>query len=805
MCKAKSIYGPTLAILRALVARLNWEFILPSLLLVGVSAARLKNGFLPLHDSMQVFHIFYFYYADFYFFDEVPDWLPYCSLGLSGDFFHLAAISPANYFCLILGKLLHVQQVLVLFKLSELIEQLFFLMGVFLLSRCFFLNRCTVLLVCLGTALSIDWYSQIWWNLRIYYLFPLGLYLVVQFFDRKNPCFLWLAGLTFIGALIGNLPYYAPLWLFQLMVFAVCYGWNKGDAWRSLLTRSRAHFASLGAFLVAAASYLYVALPCMNNVALVTPEGRDPDHMVVGLNHFLTRAGPYNFGELLNQLVIGWPIRIDQNGHFSPDQTIYVGLLPLFFALWAIWWVRSRAFLAMAALFLATLGLTSGGLAAACAYFFPGMQLFRYLYFLFSFCKVLLLIVAGFGIDHFLRAVQRRHVAWAALALMLVADLFVHYEYFAAFFQIVLRDPSKVPIHMAAFSLRVFVYLGGMGLVILCDRLSPPEPTTSETQKDAPALRARLALRSALVCCYLLDLLFFNAVLDFISPTRPNDDPALDCFSLRRFDYQEERGPEPTAGPARDGYVLMNELLLFRSQLNQTTYGFLEYDACGSSYFTVVMSPGVSRLIQTAQDPPKFFGVLGCESRTLDSKPSVLFGCGTPKLRLVARARYTGGVDEAAALVRETTSFPDVVILQGDEQHGSTTGSAAEGDRSLGTVKVKEFRANEIKIEAEVAGTESVWLVYADAYHPEWHATVNGQPAAVEVANLAFKSVRLLPGTNVVQFQFRSDSPFRKSCLLLAAGFSFCLVLGIGFVIALFSPGISSTRCIVDEADLMAG
>ena len=54
-------------------------------------------------------------------------------------------------------------------------------------------------------------------------------------------------------------------------------------------------------------------------------------------------------------------------------------------------------------------------------------------------------------------------------------------------------------------------------------------------------------------------------------------------------------------------------------------------------------------------------------------------------------------------------------------------------------------------------------MLYADAWHPGWEATVNGRRVPVRRGNLAYKAVQLEAGENVVRFRFRD--PVRLAAL----------------------------------------
>ena len=42
----------------------------------------------------------------------------------------------------------------------------------------------------------------------------------------------------------------------------------------------------------------------------------------------------------------------------------------------------------------------------------------------------------------------------------------------------------------------------------------------------------------------------------------------------------------------------------------------------------------------------------------------------------------------------------------------------------------------------------------SDVYHPDWQATVDGQPTAIDVANYAFRGVYIQPGRHEVVMRF---------------------------------------------------
>ena len=67
-------------------------------------------------------------------------------------------------------------------------------------------------------------------------------------------------------------------------------------------------------------------------------------------------------------------------------------------------------------------------------------------------------------------------------------------------------------------------------------------------------------------------------------------------------------------------------------------------------------------------------------------------------------------------------------------------------------VAVTDFGVNRLICETKF--TRPVFLVYNDAYHPDWRVWVNGRPSRLFRANGAFKGVALPPGPNKILWAF---------------------------------------------------
>jgi len=103
-------------------------------------------------------------------------------------------------------------------------------------------------------------------------------------------------------------------------------------------------------------------------------------------------------------------------------------------------------------------------------------------------------------------------------------------------------------------------------------------------------------------------------------------------------------------------------------------------------------------------------------------------------------------------LIRD--GWPDIdprrtVLL---EQPPSTPPRSADAKPAAGSARIERYANTQIDIEAEAP--DGGFLVLNDAWHPWWHAEVDGGPAVILKANVLFRAVAIGPGIHRVHFAF---------------------------------------------------
>jgi hypothetical protein len=475
----------------------------------------------------------------------------------------------------------------------------------------------------------------------------------------------------------------------------------------------------------------------------------------------------------------GWPI--------FTEFVMYVGLLPWPLALWACLYVRKAYFIAiLAPLYVLALCAYSELGATAIYYAFPLFRFFRPVQYSACIIPLFLLLAAGFGLDDLLEKGRKKQltflvgaiVAWGLLAVVVLPlfwpflGLHPHLNFPQLF-----ANSSAV-----FFLLRIAAYMAGLWALWRFRG----ESSRSLTGDQAPPSQKLFGV--VVVLCLAFDLLLFRLMVTAEYSTIPPGEESLVRARPLRF-VPERTDPYvvrffPQGGGPVAVYVLQHQLD--------------EIDAAVSMNRPLLVAAGVHDLMSARhyQLPERFLFVANSEAREkLLQEPThsgmndpwlaAVIASNGPKLRVCFDATFAGDHDTARRLAAEATEI-GTVLLEGMPPEVPPSRVAAP---AKGHAEVVGFSANDLTVQVDVKGDRPGWLVYADGFHPDWTATVNGAPVETLRANLAFKAVPVPPGRSTVHWHF--GKPLRVSLAYGLMALGVCLaILGLasvaGCVLGLF-------------------
>jgi hypothetical protein len=761
------------------------DYVVLLLLLILNHLPIFQRQVVPVDDGMYIFHIFHYNYSEFLFSGELARWLPYGMYGVPSAFDQLICLSPMCYLVGFVGAVVGTRNVVLLFKIAILGEKFLFVTGLYLLTRTVYTNRLVRLLTCSVAILAITWFTQFWFDWRIYYLLPYSLYFLVQFFRQQRAVFLWAAGLTAIASSLGNLIYFAPLLLFILTVFCSVMAFDGWRAFRALVRPSWSNVAGLAAFAFCATAYCWQASHCLDDVALMAG-GRDPKTAVVPLQTFLT-YGPPADSQILTSFLTGWP-------PYS-GTTLYIGLLPLFCALWGVFHSRATVFWSFLTVALALIVLSLGGMTARLIYFFPAMSLFRHIGLVYGPVRLMLLLCGGFGLEGLITCATTsaelaprgllRYLPAVVLAAVIPLDLWSAkaLEDFTAHWGVTALTPNDLNFLMVCGRFGLYLVLAAGVLVLI--RFGYLQRTFWQ---------AWAAVGLSLVL--LADVGSFRYLNHITMPQVPEDTVhSLKLYRARPLSFCDRRCDSPTDPIAIAAH---RQYKAFRSPAGHDTYtmayNFLQFDPSYPRFRTDQLSQKAQQLLLARGGKPKqwpddaflppndpwLLNALGCSGSKVQITSQVLPVAG-PSLQGFDTVRKLP--PSSQCLLLRVHSEKELRTLQAETPNNLTEntldlplGAACEPPEDAspppcaGTVEVLHFSANALALKANVLGQDPCWLSYADSWHKDWRCTVNGAPAKIVEANGAFKAIRLAPGESVIRFRFEGGVRYPLSFVLAGIG-----------------------------------
>jgi hypothetical protein len=783
------------------------------LLLFTLRLVLVLDNRIPMgHDTFQYLQLQYnVFFNEVALNGNVPRWLPFMTHGTVSNTWMIISQGLLTSALVPFVRFLQRINFFYIFQASLLFDELVLLVGCILLAKRYFKSVATILFVASSVTFTAVSSTQIWWDFHLIYLFPLTLYCLDRALREVSAQHLFLGGLFSVGMLLGNPPYCGAIFAFSMSVLGltICiYSVSQtsgqlkrfflGFRWRHLL----AMVVPCGLAMIV---LLFVRQGIEDVVAYNT--GRSADWSVNSVRDFLGHGGYVNLHKYLEFV---------SRGSNNIDNTIYAGLLLVPFIVLTLLRVRSR----LSYVFGTTtviMALFSAGLFVPLVFYycFPFAKYYRHIGLIAPLVKVFAIFYAGFGFDLFWRRLRDfRHdlpqgtagkngINLCILsAVMLYIFIFALAERFIVFsiFDFGLWSRCRTENQFCASQAQIcsvmdqVLVISAFFMMLLLAALRWPK-------------RARL-IGLILISTHLIDVGSFKVQSEYRRVPRVNKDVvslfraheyafcgrrSQDYFSNERFCklvpflFYEDKRPFDTNQPAdvvgKYGVQYWSiDCFLF---LDPVSHIFrTEYWLKGIDAFYRAWTPVSARVPYHAGFPipeaAAFKNLCGYHFPKLQlfSKIHVV-STEEDVAEVLANSDFRGGVLLSSYLGSELprTGVP-VVIGPVDDIALQANERIAEAD-----VSAQEFTFNKVTVLVNNDTGIDAMLYYADAWHPKWHAYVDGKPVFIFKSNLGYKSVIIPPGESEVVFEFGDAATKLLFHAIVAIGICvFCCVIYCIFV-----------------------
>ncbi len=717
------------------------------LLLVGLVLAsfaflvadrRLPRG----HDAFLSYAVGYFESCHASRGGGAPYWNPYLAQGsepaASVPLGLLPALWPAS------GRWFNGMNGLALYFFGFVLSELLLLSGTWMLARRHFADPRTVFFVCAAVLGGSLWIDQAG-NVAFVVSLPLLICWIRDFLEKASRLKLCLA--AHLLCLLLTQGYAGLLSALVLAIYFAMDALLFPRRWKAWLRGIRPRWTDLAwAGAIASALALPLAGVRRSDETIFASAGRSAGGSV-GLDSFLTYGGQLN------------PLRyLDALAGLSPsiDVTVFCGTMTAGLALLALILRPGREVLHLLAVGILVLLFSTGflGLVAALAYAgFPPMSYFRHVTLGATFVRFLLAFAAGYGFERLIvgrlrgdRRVAAFGVAAAVLASGLAVLALVPREAVASIMKVLETGHP-------GFGFRHEMTAGPWGNLVLgaaalAAAVLAAALWLARSGRLAPAPLAACVLVASTLHLFAWKLSMFHLKTIRMTPEQ---------HAMQRIGplpYLPRRTADPATSPRYAS--LAPKLWPYGTEHSLSDPYFLMDLPVPRSRITSWQRP-LDDLLRAWAGPAPVWS--DNRLRLPDTHPAIprVVGLTADKLQVFRRAHAVPAGEETARLLRHPDFRGDLLFVPGA---GPPPADLSANDRLPAPCEVVEFDANHIVVRTEAP--EGAWLSYADVWHPRWKATVNGRPAVVARANLAYKAVPLRAGANEVAFRFEPE-PARKA------------------------------------------
>ncbi|HZE96301.1 MAG TPA: hypothetical protein VE981_04710 [Planctomycetota bacterium] len=734
------------------------------------------------HDSLDVYVIAHLFSTQSAQGGGLLAWFPYSTHGVLSSW-HVGFLGFVHIALLGAGALTRACNAVPLFHLAMLFEDVVLLLGTWRLSRVFLRSGASKFLVTVSVVGSSWWMQQLWHNHRPAYAIPLVLSLFHDFLEEGRRSRLFLAVNLLFLQLLGNLPYVAVMVHVMVGAYLILYVGlfrrRLGPLWARIRPRPQDALWLLPNLLVLGC--LYTTLTSGTREIAFAVHGRQADG-TVPLTEFLTFSGgldPVRYADLL--------VGVNPGVDFS----LYCGVAILPFAVLAPVLRPTRAVLFFVVCFLLALLLSLGYLSAVGmpAYLLPPVRLFRYISLTSTHTRLPLCFLAGFGLDAFVRLRGRAPTSIRRLALAMTTLGFVCGLYFLTF-ATGRQDGPEVGRFLqgneqsADALARAFGGAGALALLtaaLLFTYIRHPGHLQ--------------AVAAALVILNAVDMARWRVGL-----TRDRTKSlTADEYAAQRLDalpYVPRRS-EASGDPRR--LRVFDRVELAKGTSYDTIENYYHRDLPASEFYASHWMLPFDRLLRAYAATPIDRGPSPSPLILLPPFPPIkapydrIMGKARDKLQVFATAHAPASDQETADLMNRPGYSGDVLFVDPGSGGGPGRGPipAPGADEHLDVaVETLSFDGNHLRVRTRAS--KGAWLLYCDAWHSHWSATVNGHEVPLARAFLAYKAVPLEEGENTVEF--RMDSALRLWTFRVAALNAALWVAGIAVLAAASLGALDGVR-----------
>ena len=769
------------------------------------------SGKIPFgHDGFQYFILQYYFLNNSIQSGEIAQWMPYMTHGTVANWWYYLQGSPLQSLWILSGGLLSSVNFLYIYYLGIFTDLLLLICGIWVLAGFLYQSTEAKIMATITAVISCIWFDQPWFNLHFFYLIPLTLYFFLKFFDSHKISDLLIAGNISILQLFGTAPYFAPVISLAIFIFLATYLLTHKDKAKSIWDYCFKKKWAIPAFCFSLLVPLTCCLILLKNgtgeIVNYNP-GRDLDG-TVSLKGFLT----YGRTE--------WDHWQEIFTGFSPalDFNIYIGILPLTDLLFFLTH-KPKKIVVPVLTTAAILILFAEGTFVSKAFYYtwPGMNYYRHLALVLPIIKIFLCLLSGFAIDHLLNSQnisKKRFFFLLTLLTMGIAISLFLYKFPSIFYSWLQSSQRGLPYEPSIWNLSdisshffkvAIVYLTVWIIFYLFFVWSAKEN-----------------LRKTLVWACLL---FTFAELCYYQLHHANQR----LVNLEPNQYQQLHfQPMPYLQNRSIGAIPTDRMNAFQKYLEPlanisraaywSTESFLFQDTFSSPYRTdhwlrplellMRAGHGFPSLDISVKPPYMKFGKFVVP----ENNKSILLSSGVSrdKLILFETAYLACTEEDASKLVRHPDYDGTELILTDPHssneekacqtaqeilQEKSEDSAPEQSDSHNQKVKVLYFSANVLQLEVDNPpdNPRAHWLYYADTWHPLWRAQVNGNKATVYQANLAYKAIRLEPGSNRIEFRFGS-SAYKFAALTISLNWLFLLGIAVAYPARLFFRKTKPTK-----------